>query len=59
MAKSFCCAVSDQATADELMRDLRERFAIDEGEGAPIDFLLGMEITQDLAKGTVFMIYES
>ena len=47
--------VSNQDTADELMRDLRERFAIDEGEGAPIDFLLGMEITQDLAKGTVFM----
>ena len=47
--------VSDDATADALMVELRERFAIDEGEGAPIDFLLGMEITQDLKAGTVFM----
>jgi len=47
--------VSDQATADAFMVELRERFAIDEGEGAPIDFLLGMEITQNLEKGTVFM----
>ena len=32
---------------------LRERFSIDEGEGAEIDFLLGMEIKQNIEKGTV------
>ena len=47
--------VSDIATADAFMVELRERFVIDEGEGAPIDFLLGMEITQNLDAGTVFM----
>jgi hypothetical protein len=54
-----CCVddvsfgVSDARTAQAFMALLRERFAIDEGEGAEIDFLLGMEITQDIVKGTV------
>ena len=38
--------VSDSAIADAFLAQLRERFAIDEGEGAEIDFLLGLEIHQ-------------
>ena len=45
--------VTDIATANSFLALVKERFAIDEGEGAPIDFLLGMEITQDIDKGTV------
>jgi hypothetical protein len=41
------------------MSALRERFVIDEGEGKPIDFLLGMAIDQDLVKGTVSMNMEA
>ena len=50
--------VSDQATADLFLAELRERFVIDEDEGQPIDFLLGMSVTQDLAAGTVHMNME-
>ncbi len=35
---------------------LRERFVIDADEGQPIDWLLGMAITQDIAAGTVTSI---
>ena len=45
--------VSDQATADGFLALLRSRFVIDEGEGEPIDFLLGMAVHQDMDKGTV------
>jgi len=45
--------VSDQATADGFLSLLRSRFVIDEGEGAPIDFLLGMAVHQDIDKGTI------
>ena len=48
---TFAC--SSQDAADMFMRDLRERFVIEEGEGKEIDFLLGMAIDQDMAKGTV------
>jgi len=48
-------AVSDEATAAAFMAELRERFVIEECEGASIDFSLGMEIVQDLKAGTVFM----
>ena len=48
-------AVSDASTAQDFLALLRERFAIDEGEGAEIDFLLGMEITQNIVKGTVHL----
>jgi hypothetical protein len=34
---------------------LREQFVIDEGEGKPIELLLGMAVSQDLAVGTVHM----
>jgi hypothetical protein len=50
--------VSDQATADLFLAELRERFVIDEGEGQPIDFLLGMSVSQDIAAGTVHMNME-
>jgi hypothetical protein len=50
--------VSDQATADLFLAELRDRFVIDEDEGQPIDFLLGMSVTQDLAAGTVHMNME-
>jgi len=45
--------VTNQATADDFLSMLRSRFVIDEGEGAPIDFLLGMAVHQDLQKGTI------
>jgi hypothetical protein len=45
--------VTNQATADDFLSMLRSRFVIDEGEGAPIDFLLGMAVHQDLEKGTI------
>ena len=45
--------VSDQATADSFLAMLRSRFVIDEGEGAPIDFLLGMAVHQNLDEGTI------
>ena len=32
---------------------MRSRFVIDEGEGAPVDWLLGMAIEQNLEQGTV------
>jgi hypothetical protein len=50
--------VSDQATADGFLAMLRNRFVIDEGEGAPIDFLLGMAVHQDIDKGTISLDME-
>jgi hypothetical protein len=41
------------------MKLLRERFVIDADEGQPIDWLLGMAITQDIAAGTVHMNMET
>ena len=37
------------------MADLRKRFVIDEGQGKPIDFLLGMAVDQDLEAGTLHL----
>jgi hypothetical protein len=51
-------ATVDQETADGFLAEMRERFEIDEGEGQPIEFVLGMAITQDLNKGTVHMNME-
>mgnify|MGYP002631971453 FL=1 len=45
--------VSSPALADSFLAMLRERFVIEEGEGQPIDYLLGMAVTQDLTAGTV------
>ena len=54
---TFACSSSE--AAELFMRDLRERFVIEEGEGKEIDFLLGMAIDQDLAKGTVSITMEA
>jgi hypothetical protein len=52
-------SVTDQETADYFLALLRERFVIDADEGQPIDWLLGMAITQDIAAGTVHMNMET
>ena len=52
-------SVPDQETADFFMALLRERFVIDADEGQPIDWLLGMAITQDIAAGTVHLDMET
>lgn len=52
-------AVSDQATADHFLAELRTRFVIEEGEGKPVDWLLGMAISQDLEAGTVHVNMET
>jgi hypothetical protein len=44
--------VTSQANADLFMTEMRERFIIDEGEGKPIEWLLGIAIDQDLGAGT-------
>jgi hypothetical protein len=53
-----CYGVQDQATADLFLSELRERFVIDEGEGQPVDWLLGMAVSQDIAAGTVRVTME-
>jgi hypothetical protein len=45
--------VQDQATADLFLSELRERFVIDDDQGQPIDWLLGMAVSQDILAGTV------
>lgn len=52
-------AVSKPEHFDYFMSMLRSRFAVEEGEGAPIEWLLGMAIDQDLEKGTVRMNMET
>jgi hypothetical protein len=47
------CGVQDQASVDLFLSELRERFVIEEGEGKPVDWLLGMAVSQDIAAGTV------
>ena len=41
-------AVSYPALADQFLAQLRERFVIEEEEGKPIEYLLGIAIYQDL-----------
>ena len=48
-------AVSEDAGHEYFMSMLRSRFEIDESEGKPIEFLLGMAIDQNLKAGTVSM----
>ena len=36
--------VSDQATGDHVLGELRQRFIIEEGEGKAIDYLLGIAV---------------
>ena len=40
------------------MSEMRERFEIKEGEGQPINYLLGILIKQDLEAGTVTLTQE-
>eukprot|EP00614_Pseudopedinella_elastica_P014822 CAMPEP_0172583834 /NCGR_PEP_ID=MMETSP1068-20121228/3377_1 /TAXON_ID=35684 /ORGANISM="Pseudopedinella elastica, Strain CCMP716" /LENGTH=119 /DNA_ID=CAMNT_0013377763 /DNA_START=521 /DNA_END=880 /DNA_ORIENTATION=- len=51
----FTFAVSDDASHEYFMSVLRSRSEIDESEGMPIDFLLGMDIEQNLKAGIVHM----
>ena len=50
--------VSDEATADQFLTQLKERFVIEEGEGKPISWLLNMKVTQDLDAGTISLNQE-
>ena len=52
-------AVSHPALADQFLAQLRERFVIEEGEGKPIEYLLGIAIHQDLDKGTIHLNMET
>jgi hypothetical protein len=51
-------AVSNQSLATQFMAELRRRFVIDDGEGEPIDYLLGMAVNQNLEAGTVHLNME-
>jgi len=51
-------ACSGDAARDAFMAEIRERFVVDEGEGAPIDYLLGMAISQNIEAGTIKMSME-
>ena len=51
--------VSDQDSVDLFMRELSERFVVEEGEAKPVDFLLGMAVDQDLVQGTVSVNMEA
>ena len=51
-------AVSDPALVDTFMADLRQRFVIDDGEGGPIDYLLGIAVDQNLDAGTIHLDME-
>jgi len=46
-------AVPDDSCADEFLSMIRERFVVEEGEGKPVEFLLGMAVHQDLGAGTI------
>jgi hypothetical protein len=52
-------SVSDQDSVDLFMRELSERFVVEEGEAKPVDFLLGMAVDQDLVQGTVSVNMEA
>ncbi len=45
-------AVPDDSCADEFLSMIRERFVVEESEGKPVEFLLGMAVHQDLGAGT-------
>tara|TARA_B100000524_G_scaffold7175_1_gene4559 strand:- start:914 stop:1120 length:207 start_codon:yes stop_codon:yes gene_type:complete len=40
--------LEDPSQLDQLMSELRQRFTIKEGEGQPVDWLLGMRIHQNV-----------
>ena len=57
----LCCLYVDDllfsvpapSHAIDFLSMLRERFVIEEGEGKPADFILGMAVQQDLSAGTI------
>ena len=51
-------SATDKATADEFLAGLKKRFVIEDGEGAPVSWLLNMKIHQDLSAGTISMNQE-
>jgi len=52
-------AVSNPEHHSVFMSMMRSRFVIDDSEGGPVEWLLGMAIDQDLEKGTVRMNMET
>ena len=54
----FTFAVSDPSLIPTFMAELRQRFVIDDGEGGPISYILGIAVDQSLEKGTVHLCME-
>ena len=52
-------ACSNDQLAEEFLREMRTRFAIKEGEGAPVSWLLSMAVTQSLEEGYVRISQET
>jgi len=50
--------VTDPSMMDQFLGELRSRFVIEEGEGKPVDYLLGIAVKQDLTAGTITMNME-
>jgi hypothetical protein len=55
-----CCYVDDLVVGvpdaemmETFLAELRERFDVKEGEGQPVDWLLGMAVSQDIDRGTI------
>jgi hypothetical protein len=48
-----CYGTPDGETAALVLADLRERFVVEEGEGAPMTWLLNIAIKQDPVAGTI------
>ena len=51
-------ACTDDEARDELMTEMRKKFEIKADEGGPIEYLLGILISQNLESGTVTMTQE-
>ena len=51
-------ACNGDEARDELMAEMRQKFEIKAGEGGPIEYLLGILISQNLESGTVTMTQE-
>ena len=43
----------DDSCAADFLTMIREHFVVEEGEGKPVKFLLGIAVHQDLAAGTI------
>ena len=53
---TICC--TDDEARDILMKELHQKFEVKDDEGAPIDYLLGIHIKQNLEAGTIQMSQE-